>query len=66
MYEDPYGCEQSEKWGPMKSKTIFIPIFPDGDKSKKQVRNTGELPLKAGGGFQVAHELTGFPYVFIV
>jgi hypothetical protein len=50
----------------MKSTTIFIHIFPDGDKSKKQVRNTGELPMKAGGGFQVEHELRGFPYVIIV
>ena len=50
----------------MKGTTIFIPIFLDGDKFKEQVRNTGELPMKAGGGPWIEHELTGFPYVIIV
>jgi hypothetical protein len=50
----------------MKDAAILIPIFPDGDRSPKQVRNTGELQMKAGGGFKVEHELTGFPFVIIV
>ena len=45
---------------------MFIPIFPDGDISLTQVRNSGKSPMKAGEGFQVEHELTGFPYVIIV
>jgi hypothetical protein len=45
---------------------MFIPVFRDGDRSPKQVRNIGESPVKAGGGCQVEHELTGFPYVIIV
>jgi len=32
----------------MKDTTIFIPIFPEGDKSPKQLRNSGELLMKAG------------------
>jgi hypothetical protein len=30
------------------------------------VRNIGELPMKAGGRYQVEHEPTGFPFVIIV